>query len=541
LPTYLPSIGFAEKVNKLMNNNSKYSRYVIYVIVISTIVRGLLAAILELGNDEVYYRLYALYPDWSHFDHPLMVGLVMQITTLNLLLQSEFFLRLGSLIIGAINLWIIFNIGKEIKDSKTGYYASLLYTASVYSTIITGVFILPDTPQSLFWLWAIYLIIKTVPECPHVPMSGINMLKVGIIIGLGILSKYTTVFLWFGIGIYILLYNREWLKSKWLYFSIITTLIISLPILIWNLQNDFISLSFHSERVDMSGYLLNLNYFFTEIGGEILYNNPINFILIILGIVAGIRGKLDIEKKFTRVILLMGLPLIITFLIFSLFRSTLPHWTAPGYTTMILLAAVYLSQRRSKNKTGLPVVVASSIIFLLLTIVLGLAQIKLGLFKIDSTTEYNRIGKNDFSLDLYGYKQTGEAFGQIVKNDIEQGIMSENTILVGANWFPLANYDYYAASPAGLASFGIGQLVNIHKYAWINNVQGGFTIGMDAYYITDSREYHRPDSIFYTYFEDVVPADTIQIYRNGKVAKRAFIFRMKNLKTIPEDVLDADN
>jgi len=55
---------------------------------------------------------------------------------------------------------------------------------------------------------------------------------------------------------------------------------------------------------------------------------------------------------------------------------------------------------------------------------LGLAQIKLGLFKIDSTTEYNRIGKNDFSLDLYGYKQTGEAFGQIVKNDIEQGIMS---------------------------------------------------------------------------------------------------------------------
>lgn len=520
-----------------MDENSKYSRYVIYVIIISTIIRGFLAGMLELGNDEVYYRLYALYPDWSHFDHPLMIGLVIQLSTLNLLFQSEFFLRLGSVIIGAINLWIIFNIGKEIKDSRTGYYASLLYAASVYSTIITGVFILPDTPQSLFWMWAMYLIIKTVPKCPRLPMSGINMLKVGVVIGLGILSKYTTVFLWFGIGVYILAYNREWLKSRWLYYSILATVIFALPILIWNLQNDFISLTFHSERVDMSGYTINLNYLLTEIGGELLYNNPINFVLIILGIIAAFRGKLKIEKKYTRVILLTGLPLIITFLIFSMFRSTLPHWTAPGYTTLIILAAVYLSQLHPKEKPGLPVAIITSLILLVVVIILGLTQINYGIFTLDKTTEYHRIGKNDFSLDMYGYKETGEAFEQIMERDIEQDLMSENSILVGSNWFPLANYDYYAASPAGLLSFGIGKLERIHKYAWINNIQGGFNIGMDAYYITDSREYHKPDSIYYTYFEKVIAADTIQIYRNGKIAKRAFVFRMKNLQTIPEDQL----
>lgn len=521
-----------------MDNNSKYSRYVIYVIVISTIIRGFLAGILELGNDEVYYRLYALYPDWSHFDHPLMVGLVMQITTLNLLFQSEFFLRLGAVIIGAVNLWIIYNIGKEIKDSRTGFYASLLYAASIYSTIITGVFILPDTPQSLFWIWAIYLIIKTIPKCPQLPMSGINMLKIGIVIGLGILSKYTTVFLWFGVGLYILVYNREWLKSRWLYFSILATVIFAMPILIWNLQNDFISLTFHSERVDMTGYSINLNYLLTEIGGEILYNNPINFALIVLGIIAAFRGKLRIEKKYTRVILLTGLPLIITFLIFSIFRSTLPHWTAPGYTTLILLAAVYLSQHRSSEKRGLPPVIVSSLVLLLAIIILGLAQINLGVFTLDNTSEYHHIGKNDFSLDMYGYKETGEAFKQIVEHDLEQGLMSENSIIVGSNWFPLANYDYYAASPIGLKSFGIGKLEHIHKYAWINNIQGGFHIGMDAYYLTDSREYHKPDSIFYNYFDKVIPADTIRIYRNGKIAKRVFVFRMKNLQTIPVDVLN---
>lgn len=524
-----------------MDNSKKYNRYVIYLIIISTIIRGLLAWILEFGNDEVYYRLYALYPDWSHFDHPLMVGLVMQLTTINLLFQSEFFLRLGAVLIGAVNLWIIFKIGQQIKDSQTGYYASLLYAASIYASIITGVFILPDSPQSLFWIWAIYVIIKTIPRDPSEAKSGINMLKIGIIIGLGILSKYTTVFLWFGISVYILAYNRDWLKSRWLYISVIATFIITLPIIIWNVQNDFISLSFHSERVDMAGYTINPSYFFTEIGGELLYNNPVNFVIIILSIVAALRGKLSIDKKYIRIILLTGLPLIITFLMFSIFRSILPHWTSPGYNSLIPLAAVYLSQRRSKEKRSLPVVIISALLLILIIIILALAQINYGVFKLDTTKEYHRIGKDDPTLDLYGYKQSGETFKRIVERDIKLGQMSENSILIGTNWFPLANYDYYAASPSGLKSFGIGKLDKIHKYAWINLEQGGFVAGMDAYYLTDSREYHKPDSNVCSYFEKVIPADTIQIFRNGKVAKRTFVFRMKNLQTIPEDVLSTFN
>lgn len=520
-----------------MDNSRKYSRYVIYLIIISTIIRGLLAWILELGNDEVYYRLYALYPDWSHFDHPLLVGLVMQITTINLLFQSEFFLRLGAVLIGAVNLWIIFKIGIQIKNPKTGYYASLLYAASIYSSIITGVFILPDSPQSLFWIWAIYLMIKTIPKNPHEPKSGINMMKIGIIIGLGILSKYTTVFLWFGIAIYILAYNRYWLKSRWLYISLLTTVIITLPIIIWNLQNDFISLSFHSERIDISGSAINPGYFLTEIGGEFLYNNPINFVLIILSIVAAFRGKLSLDQKYIRIVLLSGLPLIITFLVFSLFRSILPHWTSPGYNSLIPLAAVYIAQHRSKEKRGLPKVIISALLLIIAIIVLGLSQIKYGVFELNQPKEYHRIGMNDPTLDLFGYKQTGEAFERIVERDINLDLMSEKSILIGTNWYPLANFDYYVASPLGLKSFGIGELRNIHKYAWTNLEQGGFYKGMDAYYLTDSREYHKPDSIFYSYFEKVIPADTIQIYRNGKVAKRIFVFRMKNLKTIPKNVL----
>ena len=345
-----------------MRNSRVYEKYVVYLIVISTIVRGLIAYFLELGNDEVYYRLYAAYPDWSHFDHPLMVGLSIQLTTLNLLFQNEFFLRLSSVIIGSVNIWIIYKIGLFIRDARTGYFAALLYTASIYATIITGVFILPDTPQSLFWIWSIYLIIRTIPRCPRSALAGINMAKIGVLIGFGILSKYTSVFLWIGIGIYILVYNRDWLKSKWLYISIFISLLITLPIFIWNFQNDFISITFHSERVDMAGHSINFNYFFTEVLGEALYNNPIVTILIIITLVQVFRGKINLEKRHIAVLLLLGLPLIITFLVFSLYRSTLPHWTAPGYSSLIILAAAYISQKTPFEKKFIPIPILLSII-----------------------------------------------------------------------------------------------------------------------------------------------------------------------------------
>jgi len=523
-----------------MKTAVNYQKYLWLLIVVSTLIRGILAAVLELGNDEVYYQLYALYPDWSHFDHPLMVGLLMQVFSFNLLFDSEFFLRLSSVVFGAINLWLIFDIGKSIRNERTGFYAAVLYTASIYTFVITGIFILPDTPQNLFWLLALRQMLLTLHYCPHQSKSGNRMLTLGLILGLGILSKYTTIFLWFGIILYILFFNREWLRSKWLYFSIFISLLVTLPILIWNMQNGFISFGFQGERVNIINAGLNLNYFVTELAGEFLYNNPVNFVLILIAVIAVFKGKLKINRAYSHIILLATLPLIFSVLFFSLFRSTLPHWSAPAYTSLILLAAVWLDQKSGllKIRASISLTVALSILAIIL--VLGILQIRLASFNIDHATNYHDLGKNDPSLDLVGFGQTGEEFAKIVKRDYSNGNMQYDAILVGNNWFPLANYDYYAASPIGMKVYGIGQLERIHKYAWINQQNGGFTLGMDAYYITDSRDYRSPFGVFEDYFEIVESADTIQIYTGNRVVKRAFVFRLKNLHKIPEDPLNWD-
>ena len=139
------------------------------------------------------------------------------------------------------------------------------------------------------------------------------------------------------------------LKTSGYIIPLALTAIISLPVLIWNIQYDFISFTYHGERVDMSGYTVNIDYFLMELLGEFLYNNPVNFILIILTLVVIARKKLQLTKAYTRNILLVTLPLIITFLVFSLFRKTLPHWSAPAYTTLLVLVAAWIDQLKNKS------------------------------------------------------------------------------------------------------------------------------------------------------------------------------------------------
>ena len=62
-------------------------------------------------------------------------------------------------------------------------------------------------------------------------------------------------------------------------------------------------------------------------------------------------------------------------------------------------------------------------------------------------------------------------------------------------------------------------------------------IGMNAYFITDSRYYQDPEPAFSKYFESIEACDTVEIMRGGKVAKLAFIYRLKNMQALPDDPL----
>lgn len=511
-----------------------YKKILFYVLAITAVIRLFIAANIELGNDEVYYVLYAMFPDWSHFDHPSMVGFTIQLFSLNLLFDHELFIRLGAIVFSTLNIYLIYSIVKKSVNPRAGIIASLLYVSSLYTFIISGTFILPDSPQVFFWLLAVKLLLDILPQKDITGEYKTKMLWFGIVVGFAMISKYTSVFLWSGAGLYILFCNREWLKKRELYFAVILSLIIFSPVFIWNWQNDFISFTFHSERVEVANKGLRLDYFFIEVLGQLLYNNPIVVVLTAMAVIAFFKGKKFFNREQGRVILFISLPLIVLFLGFSLFRRTLPHWTGPGYMTLMILVAAFIDNKWQKNI--IPKVMNYSVLLVLVVIIVGLTHIKTGWadFIFEDYKKSEMLGEDDVSLDMYGWKQAQEKFQSIYESDTATGRMDNKAVIISRKWFPAADLDYYFGREMGIDVFAVNNLKEIHKYYWINKARGDLYLGMDAYYITTSIHFRLPQHFYGEYFEEIEKPVVIPIYRGGKVVKNIFVFRMKNLKVIPD-------
>lgn len=513
-------------MNQLTERNK-----ILLLLIVSFIVRSIIAANIDLGNDEVNYWAYALYPSLSHFDHPPMVGFFIQLFTLNLTFQSEFFIRAASLITGTINTYIIFLIGKKIYDYNAGLTAAVLYTASIYCSVILGLFILPDTPLSLFWLLTLYIAIKILPDQNPSPNNKRFFLLIGIFIGLGMISKYTAVFLWLGIIVYILVANRVWLRTKELYFAVLLTVMLFLPVIIWNVQNDFISFTFQGERVSLSQSKLRFDFLGTELAGQIFYNNPINFVIVIVSLFALFKKKFILQKDALILLLSWSIPIIAIFLFSSLTRRTLPHWSAPGYYALIIISSAYLS---SISKHKVHISARLSLLLIAIILLLGFVQIKTGLLYNDiKDRSAHNLGEKDASLDLFGWHQLTEEFSEIYKRDLLENKISKDSYIITWRWFPAANYDYYIGNTVGVWTYPIGGLDNIRNYYWINKKRTPPKLGSDAYYICSSRDYNLPAKFYSDYFTVFEPADTVKILRNNINVMNYFVFRMKNLKKVP--------
>jgi 4-amino-4-deoxy-L-arabinose transferase-like glycosyltransferase len=530
------------------------------LITLSAIIRVFIASNLELTNDEVYYRLYAMYPDFSHFDHPPMVGWLIQLTTLNLLLGSEFFIRLGAIILGCITLILAFKIGQKIHSDRVGFISAFLFTLSPYLFLISGTFILPDTPLLFFFMLALWLII-TIFDDKITTKKANKLLVLGLVIGLAILSKYTAIFLWIGIGLYILLHKRNYLKQWQLYVSIFITIICLFPVIYWNIQNDFISFTFHNERVSLFSSIC-FSCFLQEIAGECAYNNPFIFVMIYFVFfrfcfqknklsffahntsknlprhaelvsasparthyTGGLRVKPAMTNYF-RLFYCIGLPLVILFLLFSFFRSLLPHWNAPGYSVMIFPVAIYIAEKFEQGKKSLWIQAKIWAGILLCIIILFFLQLNYNIFNL----QQRKI--QDFTIELSTWKKTGEFFAELSQKAEKNGEIQPNAPIIAHRWFPAANLDMYVAKPTNRKVLAIGSLEKIHKYAWINASRGGFELGMDAWYITDNYDFNHPDKVS-IYFEIISPPDTLKITRNNETCKEIYVYKLGNMRELP--------
>lgn len=529
---------------KYHNKKNRHFTLLVALLLISMFARTIFASIIELGNDEVYYRIFALFPQLSYYDHPPLLSTLIRLTTFGNEISSEFLVRLSSIIIGTLNTYIIYiiarkpifdslsqNITEQCERDRRGLFAAMLYTGSVYASVIVGIFIMPDTPLSLFWLLAIYCFTDILPKSTGYKHK--KMLLAGLFIGLAMLSKYSGLYLWGAAGLYIILFNRALLKKWSLWIAVLITIVTFLPVIIWNVNNDFISFTFHSARV-VSGFEINWISFGREIVGGFLYNNPINYILIITALATYYnRKKIKfLTKESFRFLLCFSLPMILIFLYISVTKDTLPHWAAPAYFTLIVLSSCYLA---AIKKTIALCWIRLSVILTLTVLIIGVIQINLGwLMGASDTDSKTTIGQSDVTLDMYGWSELEQEFSKLYQSDIKRGIMPASGVaMYSALWFEAAHLDSYVALRNNIQLKTIAPIEDSHLYDWITVWRGGIDKNQPAYIVATSR-FFMPDSQLFTEFEITLDSqvEEIPIYRNDEIVEYFFIYRINALREV---------
>lgn len=509
-----------------------YQKKIFLLIAVSTIARLIIAYNLELANDEVYYWTYALKLQWNYFDHPPVVAWLIRLTTINLLLHNELFVRLGAVISSAICTWLIFKIGMVIKNLQTGWFAALLYTSSIYCSLIAGTFIMPDSPQMVFWLTSVLLLIKLLRLTVNDPKFNLLWYWFGITAGLCIMSKIHGIFLWFGVALYALLIDRNWLKQRGIYLSALITLIIVSPIIIWNVENNFISYQFHSSRINLiTGVGIQTNRFFKELFAVIVTNNPVNFFLILISLLWAYKGKLPVNKKDIQLLLLCSLPLIVVVLFISAFRETLAHWPGPAYSCLLVLPAVKLASSIKRKTRFIPNVLKSALTYAVIIAVLEIIIINRFPGALSQQKEGIKTGAEDISVDMYGWKEAGSKFDSLYKSDVAKKTMPSGAPIIVTSWFPAAHIDFYIASKTKQQTIGIGNILNLHQYYWTNKYKQQLKNGDSAYYIVPSNlfTYKNLNEVTNEFIECEKPFIIFQ-FRSGVLCKKVYIFRLKGYR-----------
>jgi 4-amino-4-deoxy-L-arabinose transferase-like glycosyltransferase len=495
-----------------IESSNKYYKFSVFAIFLFFVLRVIISSIIELGNDEVYYWLFVKYPAISYFDHPAGMPTLVRLFTLDLFFESELALRTVSIVAVLINGFLIFHILKRLNNSKAGFYGVLLYNSSLYVSIITGVFIMPDGPLSSFWLMSIILFLRWFET-----QKNYYLLLTGVFIALSIFTKYHSIFLIFGIGAFIIFHNINALKNKYLYFSLLIALVGTLPILYWNWLNDWQSFKFHQGRVGVSNEI-RFDLFLIEFAGQIIYNNIIIVILSILSIIK--LRKINLGKSQKQILLWTSIPLIISFLIASLFKPTFPHWASPGYYSLIILSALYLNTLTDKIAKRFLI---GALSILVISIFIGIGQTNYGLFGSPSEKEKTQLGKNEVTLDLYGWKQANEIF-----QDFKKTSNIKTKKVVAKKWFTAAHIDYYICQPNNFSLIALGNLTDIHEYKRINQIRGGLLKGEDAWFFSLSRNFINPEIEYNDYFEYIEELGAYPIYRNGDQVQYLYIYILRN-------------
>lgn len=347
LPSLVPGAGVVSYEPRATSHDegTHWFRAGCVFIVFVTLARWLYLAsgTIELSEDEAYQWVWSKHLALSYFSKPPLIAFTQFVST-SIWGDTAFGVRFFSPLIAATLGFLLLRFFAREVNGRAGFFLVLIVTAtpllSVGATLLTV-----DPLTVLFWTAAMLTGWKAVQENSR----SSDWLWTGLWMGMGFLSKYSSPLMWMCWVVYFIVWPpaRKHLRTRGPWLALLVNLFCTLPVLIWNMQNNWISLA-HVARhtgvgkaaAPLSKHLSWLAEFF---GAEVFLLNPVFFVAAAIALIAIWRAaKRDARQVF---LFCMGAPVFVLYIFLSLRSRVQPNWVAPSVLPMFAVMVIYWDAR----------------------------------------------------------------------------------------------------------------------------------------------------------------------------------------------------
>jgi len=306
-----------------------------------TAVRLTFASAIPLTEDEAYYRLWAMHPQFGYYDHPPMVAWWLALGT-RLAGDTPLGARLIPVLASSLAGLLIYDIARLVglADRTSGRAVAWYNAAPLVG--FGAMLILPDAATTLFWCLTLWAILKSERKG-----QGAWWVLAGAAAGCAALSKYSALFLGPGVLWWLLISKdgRRKLLGPWPWIALAIAGGLFMINVAWNAGHQWVTFAKQFGRVAPHGFkpLGPLSFLIVLV----VLSNPLTLPFLARALRPYLRfggagrgeGGDTGRRPGLDLVVVSALPFFAYLCLHSLHADVEAHWPAPLYPSLAILAA----------------------------------------------------------------------------------------------------------------------------------------------------------------------------------------------------------
>lgn len=320
-------------------------RVLVSLIAIFVLIKLALMTQTGLLDDEAYYWVWGHRPQLAYFDHPALGAWFIGVTRL-IFGEGILGARMSALISFAGTSYMLWLFARRMRPEAPlrAFLVAEIVLLALPTFFAWTTIVYFDHLLILLCLAAVYNYARYL-DAPQDCGANISALYwAAFYLGLAALTKYSALFVGLGFALAILLTPAYWsrLLRPHLYLAALLAVVMQAPTLIWNMQNDFASFSFHLYDRHSCPWWQSYaaHYFIRYFLYTFILFSP--FLALSLFRVRLIRTENQFTRTLAWLLLFVGGTTMAFMLSMVMTVSSHWYWTDLAYLGLIILAPVLM-------------------------------------------------------------------------------------------------------------------------------------------------------------------------------------------------------